>query len=48
MSHLCHHLYNQTMQWASELSMRQWFFVLIGAVLIGLFCMRGFGSRSSY
>jgi len=48
MSHLYHHLYNQAMQWAGELSMRQWFLALLVVVLIGLFCMRGFGSRSSY
>ncbi len=48
MNHLHQYLYNQAMQWGSELSMRQWFVVLIAVGLIGLLCLRGFGSRSSY
>jgi hypothetical protein len=28
--------------------MHHWFLVLIGVALVGLLCMRGFGSRSNY
>lgn len=27
---------------------REWFYVMLGVVLVGLFCMRGFGSRKNY
>ncbi len=27
---------------------RQWFFILVGAVVVGAMCLRGFGSRSNY
>jgi hypothetical protein len=27
---------------------QDWLLVFVGAVLIGVFCMRGFGSRSNY
>ncbi|MCL6504845.1 MAG: hypothetical protein K6T86_19370 [Pirellulales bacterium] len=27
---------------------QEWLFVLLGTVLLGLFCLRGFGSRSRY
>lgn len=40
--------YVSAMQWVVRLNMRDWFWVLIGCVIFGVFCMRGYGSRSSY
>lgn len=31
-----------------HLSYHEWLVVLLGVVLWGLFCMRGFGSRTNY
>lgn len=40
--------YLSAMQWVVTLNMRDWFWVLIGCVIFGVFCMRGYGSRTSY
>lgn len=40
--------YTYAFQFLDHLTMRQWLVVLLGVVLWGLFCMRGFGSRSGY
>jgi len=40
--------YRGVMHWVVTLNMRDWFWVLIGCVAFGVFCMRGFGSRNSY
>ncbi len=40
--------YNRTMHWFYSLDMQGWFLVLCGAVVLGAFCLRGFGSRSNY
>ncbi len=31
-----------------SLDRMQWFYVFVGAVIIGILCMRGFGSRKDY
>ena len=31
-----------------SLSRTEWIFVFVGALVIGYFCMRGFGSRANY
>jgi hypothetical protein len=31
-----------------SLSRQEWIFVFVGALVIGYFCMRGFGSRANY
>ncbi|HKD36148.1 MAG TPA: hypothetical protein VKB78_05085 [Pirellulales bacterium] len=36
------------LQSVSHLDRNAWLFVLIGALVIGLICLRGFGSRSDY
>jgi hypothetical protein len=41
-------LYHAAMRMIDRMDMQQWLMVLIGVVIIGLICMRGFGSRSSY
>jgi hypothetical protein len=40
--------YLSAMHWVVTLNMRDWFWILLGCVVFGVFCMRGFGSRSSY
>ncbi len=41
-------IYRDVMHWVVTLNMRDWFWVLLASVAFGAFCMRGFGSRSSY
>jgi len=36
------------LRYLEGLSLREWLLVLIAVVAIGVFCLRGFGSRSSY
>jgi len=43
-----HQFYHQALRIIERMTMQHWFFVLIGVVLVGLFCMRGFGSRTHY
>lgn len=42
-----HYVYS-ALRYLEGLNMREWLFVLIGVVVVGLVCLRGFGSRSSY
>lgn len=41
-------LYYRAMNAVDGLSSWEWFAVLIAVVLLGLICMRGFGSRTNY
>lgn len=34
--------------WFMTLSVQEWFYVLLGTVAFGAFCMRGFASRNGY
>ncbi len=34
--------------YAERLGTQEWALLLIGVVLVGYFCLRGFGSRSGY
>lgn len=36
------------MRYLEGLTFREWLWVLIGVVVVGMICLRGFGSRSSY
>ncbi|MBI2824791.1 MAG: hypothetical protein HYX69_08910 [Planctomycetia bacterium] len=45
---MLHHAYYVVMRHAQSMNMQQWFLALLVVVAIGLFCMRGFGSRSGY
>jgi hypothetical protein len=42
------HTYHTVMNQLDRFHSRQWFILLLGVVLWGLFCMRGFGSRTKY
>ena len=38
----------EVIRYADRLSPQQWLLVLGVVIIIGLFCLRGFGSRSQY
>ena len=42
------HFYREVMQFIQHMDAQQWVLALLAMVLVGLFCMRGFGSRSNY
>jgi hypothetical protein len=41
-------LYNQLMNYANRLSPQEWVIVLVITLVLGVLCLRGFGSRSNY
>jgi hypothetical protein len=41
-------IYYQLMHYANRLSPQQWVIGLTITLLIGIFCLRGYGSRSNY
>jgi hypothetical protein len=41
-------VYRYAMRWFNGLDKQEWLLVLIAAVVIGFFALRGFGSRSNY
>ncbi len=47
MQHIYHYYY-EAARVVEHLTVHQWVPVLIGAVIIGVLCLRGMGSRSSY
>ena len=40
--------YHFVMRHVGHFNKQEWLFVLLGTVLLGFFCLRGFGSRSRY
>lgn len=42
------HVYRELMRMANRLDAQEWLLVLVGVVVVGWVCLRGFGSRSSY
>lgn len=42
------HLWRDAMRFIDRMDTQQWMFVLVGMIVLGLVCMRGFGSRSNY
>lgn len=40
--------YNACMRSIDRFDLQDWLFIFLLVVLIGAFCMRGFGSRSNY
>ena len=42
------HFYREAMRYFDHLSPQGWLLVLAGVIVVGLICMRGFGSRSHY
>ena len=43
-----HDVYRDLMRYADHLSIQHWLVILLVAVVLGFFCLRGFGSRSNY
>ncbi len=43
-----HQLYREVLRYVENMDPQEWLFAFIGVVLLGLICLRGFGSRSSY
>jgi hypothetical protein len=35
-------------RYTGEFDRTQWIFILVGAVIVGFLCLRGFGSRQNY
>jgi len=42
------HYFQEIMRHVDHLGPRGWFWVLAAAIIVGAFCLRGFGSRSRY
>ena len=42
------HLYYDIMRYVNRLDTQDWTLVLLGVIIVGFLCLRGFGSRSSY
>lgn len=42
------HVYRELMRMANRLDAQEWLLILVGVVVVGWVCLRGFGSRSSY
>ena len=43
-----HDLYTRAMHWVDNIDRQDWLLVLVAAVVVGFFLLRGFGSRSNY
>lgn len=41
-------LWRDLMRLINRMDMQEWALVLVGAIIVGFFCLRGFGSRSKY
>jgi hypothetical protein len=41
-------LIRDSWQFIEHMSVQQWFYVLVIAVVVGFLCLRGFGSRTNY
>ncbi len=39
---------NTVTRWADSLTSTQWFCVLIGVLVLGALCLKGFGMRARY
>lgn len=39
---------DSAIQQVGHLDRQQWLYVFVGLVIIGFFCLRGFGSRNSF
>ena len=42
------HYIRQVMRFIETMDTQEWILVLFGVVIVGLVCLRGFGSRSKY
>jgi len=42
------HFYREIVRYVGHLGPQGWLLVLAGVIIVGVICMRGFGSRSHY
>jgi hypothetical protein len=42
------HLWRDILRYVDRMDTHEYLLLLLGAIVIGFFCMRGFGSRSEY
>ena len=42
------HVYREIMRYADRMGPHEWFLMMGAMIVVGLICMRGFGSRSQY
>ncbi len=42
------HIYREVMRFLIQMDAQEFLFVLMGLAVLGMICLRGFGSRSSY
>jgi len=45
---LLQRLYSRILHYAGNLEPHHWIILLVVLILIGLFCLKGFGSRANY
>lgn len=38
----------KVIRYTGEFDRTEWIFILVGAVIVGFICLRGFGSRKEY
>jgi hypothetical protein len=48
MMYYLHDLYYQLLNYANRLTPQQWVMVLTVTLVLGMLCLRGYGSRSNY
>jgi hypothetical protein len=48
MLHRVNHFIDQVFRYADRFSPAEWTMLLVAMVLLGVLCLRGFGSRSNY
>jgi hypothetical protein len=42
------HVYRDILRYVDRMGLQQWLVVLAVVIVVGVICMRGFGSRSKY
>ncbi len=42
------HIWKEISHVINHMGMQEWFWVLAAMILVGLICLRGYGSRSKY
>ncbi len=42
------HLLRNVLRYAERMGTQEWALLLVGVIVVGFFCLRGFGSRSGY
>lgn len=42
------HYFREIMRYVDRMGIHEWFWVLIAVIVVGVFCLRGVGSRSQH